>query len=558
MKESLRIGLLLAVVALAYGNTLRNQFTMDDGIYIIRNSQVTQPSLHALFAPHKQSNVFRPVTFATFALNWRLGRGRPFGFHLLNLLLHAGTTLLLYLLLEALLGASLPAKAVAFAAALVFAVHPLHTEAVSSAVGRAEVLAAGFLFAAWILHLNDQQIPALICFVLALLSKESAVIFLPLLLVGDYARGQWKPRLRYALIAVVTLVYLGLLWEVQGGRFGQVTISQLDNPLAVIPAQWRILNALRVAWKYTALHFYPAKLSCDYSFNTIPIYLDWRHTLPVLLAVMAVVSAWIWALRKRHAGLILAGAIYLGGFAITANILMPTGTIMGERLAYLPSAGFCLLAALGWNRLQQRQRLVALAALTAVVAGFGARTMLRNQDWRDNLSLYSAGVRVSPGSAKLHGNLGGEYMASVQWDKAAAEYETALRIYPDYPDVLAAYGLLEAWRGHNEAAGRMLERAFYMSHRDNPNYDFMAVNYAAMLMQTNHMDGALNVLNREIAESPSYARAWSNRAVIRYKKGETGPARADAEAALRLDPQNTQAQNVLRVLGSSPKSAFQK
>ena len=125
--------------------------------------------------------------------------------------------------------------------------------------------------------------------------------------------------------------------------------------------------------------------------------------------------------------MILAGGIYLVGFAATANILMPTGTIMGERLAYLPSAGFCLLAALGWNWLRE-QRTLALAALTAVVAAFGMRTMVRNRDWQDNLNLYSAGVRVSPGSAKMHGNLGGEYLASAQWDLAATEYQTALRI----------------------------------------------------------------------------------------------------------------------------------
>jgi Tfp pilus assembly protein PilF len=558
MKESLRIGLLLAAVALIYGNTLRNEFTMDDGIYVLRNPQVTNASVRGLFAPNKVSNVFRPLTFATFALNWRFGGAHPFGFHLFNLILHAVASLLLYLLLEALLEASPPGKAVAFAAALAFAVHPLHTEAVSSVVGRAELLAAGFLFAAWILHLGDWQIPALICFILALLSKESAVIFLPLLLVGDYARGKWKPRLRYALIAGVTLVYLGLLWKIQGGRFGQIDVSQLDNPLALIPARWRILNALRVAWKYAGLHFYPAKLSCDYSFNAIPTYLDWRHTLPALLATMAAVGAWIWAVWKRRSGLILAGGIYLGGFAATANILMPTGTIMGERLAYLPSAGFCLLAALGWNWLRGRQRIVALAALTTVVAAFGMRTMVRNRDWQDNLNLYSAGVRVSPGSAKMHGNLGGEYLASAQWDLAATEYQTALRIKPDYPDVLASYGLLEVWRGHNEAGGRMLESALSMSRRDNPNYDFMAVNYAALLMQTNHMDGALKVLNREIAESPSYSRAWSNRAVIHYKQGETAPARADAETALRLDPENKQAQNVLWMLGNSAESASRK
>jgi protein O-mannosyl-transferase len=558
MTKSLRIGLLLAVVTLAYGNTLWNSFTQDDDLYITLNPQVTNASARALLSPNKVTDIFRPVTFATLALNWKLGGARPFGYHLFNLTLHAGATLLLYLLLEALLGALPAGNAVAFTAALVFAVHPIHTEAVSSVVGRAELLAAGFLFAAWILHLNDQQIPALICFILALLSKESAVIFLPLLLVGDYARGKWKPRLRYVLIASFTLVYLGVLWKVHGGRFGQLAISRLDNPLAVIPPGWRILNALRVAWKYAALHFYPAKLSCDYSFNAIPVYQDWRHTLPALLAALAVVSAWVWAVWKRQSAWILAGGIYLGGFAVTANILMPTGTIMGERLAYLPSAGFCLLAALAWNWLRDRQRLAALAALTAVVAAFGMRTVTRNRDWRDDLSLFASSVQAAPGSAKIHIALGSGYLQQGRIDLAGPELEAAMKIDNNIPEALSTYGLLLSTAGNYQGAEALMERAVTMSTRDNPNYDFMAVNYAALLIQTGQIDGALGVLNREVAQSPNYARAWSNRAVIHYKLGETTPARADAQAALHLDPANKQAQAVIRLLNGPAEGPTKK
>ncbi len=580
MKEPLRIGFLLAAVVLAYGNTLVNQFTQDDNLYIVLNPQVTDASARVIFAANKISNVFRPVTFSTLALNWAVAKAHPFGYHLFNLLIHAAVALLLYFLLQAIfsesscgesplgispggepsrliLGPSPRVKSVAFAAALIFAMHPIHTEAVSSIVGRAELLAAGFLFAAWILHLGDQPILAVLCFVLALLSKESAVVFLPLVLVGDYARGVWKPYFRYALIAGVTLAYLGILWKVQGGRFGQMGVFALDNPLASLPAPWRILNALRVAWKYVALHFYPAKLSCDYSFNEIRVYRDWRHTLPAALAALAAVGAWIWALRKRRSGLIVAGGIYLVGFAITANILMPTGTIMGERLTYLPSAGFCLLLALGWSWLKDRQRTVALAALTTVVAAFGMRTIVRNRDWQDNLSLYSAAVQAAPDSAKMHANLGGEYLAMGRLDLAGPELQAALQIEPDYPDALSAYGLLQSQIGNYQAAGGFMERALSMSGRNNPNYDFMAVNFAALLMQTNHNDGALDLLNREIVESPRYARAWSNRAVLRYMQGQTAPARSDAEAALRLDPDNAQAQNLMRLL-NRPAGAASK
>jgi len=564
MKRHFVIAFLLAVVALTYSNTLVDSFTMDDKIYVDLNPQVTDASLRGLFAANQRADVFRPLTFATLALNWKIGQARPFGYHLLNLLLHGAATLLFYFLLEAIFfelsqGAPSPRdQLAAFAAALIFAVHPIHTEAVSSIVGRAEILAAGLVFAAWILHLKNRPIAALICFALALLSKESAIVFLPLILAGDYALGKWKPRISYALVTGLTLLYLAVLWKVQGGHLGRASINPLDNPLATLPAGWRVLNALRVGWKYVALHFYPAQLSCDYSFNAIPMYRDWSHTLPALFAALIVAMAWLLAIVKRKSTLILVGAIYLIGFATTANILLPTGTIMGERLAYLPSAGFCLLVAWGWSWLRERQKLVALAALTAVVATFGMRTLVRNQDWRDNLSLFEAGVKAVPDSAKMHSGLGAQYLAEGRIDLAGPQLEAALQINKDYPDAMESYGLLQSMIGNYQGAGAMMERALNMSNRDNPNYDFMAVNFAAVLMQTGHQDAALDLLNREISESPRYARAWANRAVIHYQQKETAPARADAETALRLDPENKQANNLMNLLNGSAETASQK
>jgi tetratricopeptide (TPR) repeat protein len=555
MKERLLVGLLLAAVALVYCNTLVNQFAMDDELYIMRNVQVTDPSLHRLLSLSQFSNVFRPVTFATLALNWALSGAEPLGYHLLNLILHAGVTWLLYILLQGLLGYSPEGKTVAFVAALLYAVHPIHTEAVTWAVGRAELLAAGFLFAGWILHLRDRPIESLACFALAMLSKESAVAFFPLVLLGDYTIGKWKPRLRYTLAASLTLLYLGILWEVQGGRLGRPEISMVDNPLAYLPTGWRILNALRVAWKYVALQIYPAVLSCDYSFNQIPLYRDWRHTLPAALAAAAAAGAWIWALRKRHAGWALAGSIYFAGFAASANILVPTGTILGERLAYLPSAGFCLLLALGWNQLRLKKEMLAWGLLGAVVLVLSVRTVVRNRDWKDAFALYSSAVRAVPNDSKMHANLAGQYFIRNQLDFAAREYQIALRILPDSPDTLASYSALELQRGNYQSAGAMMEKALSMSGRNNINYDFMVVTFAAILIKTNHADWALANLNREIAESPLYAPAWLARAELHFRQGEFAAAREDARMGLRLAPGDPHAQDVMRQVGASAPPA---
>jgi protein O-mannosyl-transferase len=558
MKERWYAGLLLAVAMLVYGDCLLNDFAQDDELYVVHNETVISPSIRGLFEPNKVTNVFRPVTFSTFALNRAAGGAQPFGYHLVNLLLHAAVTLLLYLLLGGLLEPEPQARTVAFVAALLFAVHPIHTEAVASVVGRSELLAGGFLFAAWLLHLRDRQIPALVFFLLALLSKESAVVFLPLALIGDYARGKMKPLYRYGWITGLTVLYLGVLWRIGGSRFGQNYIPFLDNPLVVLPAKLRILNALRVAWKYVGLHVYPATLSCDYSYDAITLYSNWQHTIPPAAAAAFLLALWVWALRTKRTGWALAGAIYLAGFAVTANVLILTGTIMGERLAYLPSAGFCLLVALIWIRLRNYNRKVAWGVLIILGAALAMRTVVRNRDWRDDFTLYSAGARAVPGSAKMHEALAVQYMHREQLETASNEFETALRIYPDFTAALESYGILEARLGHDQESLRLLEMAMSNSQRGSLNYDFAVVNLAAQLMKLEKNNEALKLLNQDITESPGFARAWSNRAVLHYKLGERESARADAQTALRLDPANTQALNLLTLLNSTSPSVFSR
>jgi protein O-mannosyl-transferase len=145
LNEKTRIALLLGVSLLVYANTLANRFVYDDEIYVFRNPDVIRPTLTGLFEANKFVNVFRPVTFATFALNWAVGGPHPFGFHLINVCLHAAVVLLLYLVLRTLLDAVQKGKTIALVAALLYAAHPIHTEAVAWVTGRSELLAAGFL-----------------------------------------------------------------------------------------------------------------------------------------------------------------------------------------------------------------------------------------------------------------------------------------------------------------------------------------------------------------------------------------------------------------------------
>jgi protein O-mannosyl-transferase len=547
VRERLLVAVILAAVIVSYANSVNHQFTLDDiQLYVVRNPQVTEPTWASLFQPNSYTKVYRPLTIASFALDWKISRGLAPVFHAENVVLHLVAALLVYVLIQRLFKSSPQGRAIAFATALLFAVHPIHTEAVASISGRAELLAAIFLIAAWTLHMKGREIPALFCFGLALLSKESAVVFLPLVVLGDYLL-EWKPAGRYARIAGMTALYLFVLWKVDGNRFGPGNITPLDNALTILPAGPRIANALAIGWKYVWLQIYPITLSADYSYNQIPL-LFWTRLIPVLLLAVFVFGVWWWALRSKNQGIALAAGIYIIGFGATSNVVMPIGTIMAERLAYFPSIGMCVLASLGLVWLRQRVPRVATGLLAAIIVLFSCRTIVRNRDWKDNRTLYAATLRSAPNSAKAHHNMALEYMDARQFGPARKEFETAIQIYPYDPKALATFGLLEFWQGNYPQAGRLMEKAYSLVDRSNPAYDVIVVNLASLYIETNHIDGAIALLDKEIAESPKYGPAWANRALAHYKLGKKSAARADVEVALKLDPTNQQAQNVAKLL----------
>ena len=269
-KERLRIGLLLAAVALVYANTLLNQFTLDDGLYITRNPQVTQFSWRGLLAAEPGHQCVPAAHLCHLGVQLGAAGSAPVRLSPAQSLVARGSHAAACIFCSARCSKK-PRMArpwrwwpPRFSPCIRF------TPRLSPASW--DVRAAGRRDSCWppgSCICATGKYPPCSAFALALLSKESAAAFLPLVLVGDYARAKWKPPVRYARIAGVTAIYLGLLWKVQGGRFGQAGIAPLDNPLAALPAGWRILNAIRVAWKYVALQIYPATLSCDYSFNQI-------------------------------------------------------------------------------------------------------------------------------------------------------------------------------------------------------------------------------------------------------------------------------------------------
>jgi len=276
-----RAALLVALVGVgAYANSIGNGFALDDIGIVRENPAVTAPTLEgALLAPYwpdarEGSGLYRPVVIGGFALQWRLFDGATAGFHAVNVVGHAGVSVLLLYLLAALVP-----LAGALAGALLFAVHPVHVEAVANVVGQAEIIAAGcVLLACWLYWVGDAwagaRRGALVAavtalYVIGLGAKEIAVALPALLVALDLARRSppgWRQRLASrAPVLVCLLAVFATYMVVRTAVLGTATGEAPAPALRDLTTSERIFTALSVWPEYLRLMLFPLDLASDYS-----------------------------------------------------------------------------------------------------------------------------------------------------------------------------------------------------------------------------------------------------------------------------------------------------
>jgi hypothetical protein len=488
-RTSPRWPLLVALAAvLVHWRAFENGFALDDVRLVESNPAIGSLSRipHLFLEPYwntpgEHYGLYRPLAVASLTIDRAVFGPGPFGFHLVNVLLHAGVAALSWLALRragthygtALLGAGL------------FAVLPLHTEAVANIAGRAELLAALFVLAAWIAHrrageagatASRWRAGAALCYLAALFSKESAILAPIVFLADDTLRGGETPSrpLRHAAGYGLALCAMLALRAAALGvhQTAEATIA-LDNPAAAAGTWPRVATALWVQVKYAALCIAPRRLVSDYSFDAIPVARSLADPRAVagaaFVVALGVAAAWGW---RRSRPVVLAVLIWVAFFLPTANLFFPTGTIMAERLAYLPSLGFCL--AIGhfgawfaardtpaaWAR--ARRIGVVLVSVGAVLA-FSARTWARIPDWKSNFALAMADVATMPRSAKLQAGAGMFLADAGRLTEAESHLRSAVEIYPDYAQMHYNLAVVLARRGARAEAIEHLRRAIELA-----------------------------------------------------------------------------------------------
>lgn len=538
VRISWRTVVLLALLAfMPYLNALRAGFTLDDVPAIRNNPSVTRgvDLVEILSSPlPPMENLYRPFTVLTYAVNEQLAPANAAAFHAVNLILHTAITILVLLTAARLF----QSYGVAVLAAVLFAVHPIHTEAVTSIVGRAELLVAFFGLTALLTAARSDQathrwsrlaleLLSVTSYFLALFSKESAVTLLPLIvlfrvvsrnealptgLVTEFRSLTWVP---YVL---VTALFIGCRYYVVGSVALGNNLTPLDNALGFVPWDVRLRSALGVLWDYFGLLNVPLVLSADYSYHQVPLLNSWLSARFLAGSALLVVAAVVVVSPVRPA-VKLAVALPFIALSLTTNLLFPIGTIKGERLLYVPSVGWALLTAYTFERLLdiRRYRTVASVAFVLIIAAFAVRTWIRNADWKDDPTLFATTSRNAPDSAKAHYNFGVVLQDKGALTAAVAEYKEALAIASWTEGAAFGMGVISEKSGDIAAAVQWYRQALDIA----PDYDEAHTNLCHVLFDSGQFAAATTACRTGLRHKPADANLLKGLGASLVALGET-------------------------------------
>ncbi len=571
-------GLVVALFGfLLYANTINHQFALDDYSLILEN-RLTRQGTEAIAEIFKTSyrygyyftddDLYRPLVKAMYAIEWELAPENPFPGHLINVLLYALTGLILF---RVLMRCSRNHTLFSLLASLIFIAHPVHTEVVANIKSRDEIMA--FLFGisalgAFVNHLDSGKTKYLIfsgfLYFLALLCKESAITFLAVFpLTAWFINGGSFPISKRIVRVIplfgVALVFLLIRSSVLG-EHASGAVSVADNLLmAAKDGISRFATAVTIMGLYLKLLFIPYPLVFDYSYNQIPLALltDIRFLVSAILYGAMVVFA-IMKFNKRNpfSYFIL---FYLVTISVSSNLFIMTGSSMGERFLFTPSLGFCMAAAAGITWLAGKKYnpekpfsnpgVTTLASATTVLLIFGIITITRNPVWKDNYTLYSNDVSLSPNSTRTHYYLGNYLVKPAAWEgqsevektqtirRGISELRKSIEIYHHFADAHIQMGVAYFKLNNPDSALICYQEALNI----NPSNATTHNNIGTVLFTKGDYQQALTAFNKATSLDPRYAEAYANTGSALGMMKRYDEALASLFNAIKYDPGYAQA-----------------
>lgn len=555
----LAVALLVSITFGVYLNSLFNGFVYDDHATIVENTYIE--SLAKNFSSFFNSSYFkisgeagyRPLATLSYFLIYKISGLNPFGYHLVSLIFHIVNVILVYLLATLILRQQ-PSSLIA---GLLFACHPVLTEAVNAISYNEDLFTAFFFLLAFILYINlnpTKYIFSLCFFFLGLLSKEMAITLPAVIFLYDLTFRD-ENNLKLSLVNIWHTIKLRKFYYL-----GYLAVSTfylclrfyfLRDPKETIGPQWagiieRIVYLPNHIFKFIKLAFLPLNLNADHAFSYPKVFEVSHLIAPVVICVLVVLSFMAYRDFK---------AIFFGiwWFIITLfpvyNIIQLYNPI-AERYLYIPLIGFCFVVSASFNRLLEpfflnktnKAKIIKIAAVTLVIIFYAAVTIPRNNDWKDDYTLWTKTLKDSPNSFKAHGNLGRVYQEKGMVEDALRETKKTIELNPNHYKAHFILGSIYEGQGLFEEAIRAYTKAIEI----NPEYADAYFNLGNMYKKKNLLAKALRAYQKTIEINSEDVEAHNNLGVIYAMLGQLDMAISEWEAVLKIKPDNENAKNNIR------------
>lgn len=546
----------LSVTFVAFFNSLNGEFVYDDQLQIIKNPTIkTLSNIPVMFTQsvwqfmnpadrEATGPYYRPLFNIALIINYQMFQLSVVGWHLFCVFIHLIVTFLIYLLGRK-WGLT---QEVSAAAALLFGVHPAHSESVAWIAALPDPMAGVFLLAALLLYerhfYKSESKPfiyglSLAAAFFALLCKEVSVVFPVFLVVRELIDRSQNDSIKDRIIttakrvapffAVVT-IYMALRYWVLG------FINQNEPTSVGIPLSHVLLTVPSIILSYLRMLFIPYPLAIMYGNTYVQSPADPRFW-GAALAVIAIIIAVLWMVRSSQTGLRL--------LAWTTLFLLPVlnlkafrayESLLHDRYLYLPSIGFCILAAmaLGWiaERFAQRQKEAFLAATAVVAIPLFLLTINQNATWHSEVAMTDQALKVTPNWPFLHNYIGAYYFQQNKMEEAERAYNEALQINPKYFDALSNLGDIYRTRGNLAEA----ERLYLQSLEAGAPYPSIYYNLGVVYTDQRRLADAERVLQKAVELEPAYPKALYNLGWVYDNQGKNAEAEQLYMRTLQYDP----------------------
>ncbi|MEZ4887193.1 MAG: tetratricopeptide repeat protein [Chitinophagales bacterium] len=567
------VGILLLITFLVYLPSLQNGFvTWDDNTYVYENEHLINMDVATMLTEPMAHN-YHPLTMLSLAANYAVSGFEPFGYHFTNLLLHLLNTLLVFWLLYTLTKRNV---FIAFIAALLFGIHPMHIESVAWVSERKDLLYTLFFLPAlltYIRYIKTRQmgfyVATLVLFVLSLLSKPAAVIFPIVLFAFDF----WYKRRWSVKLLVEKLPFLILAFGI-----GLYTVKIQNNLDAVASiSQYSFIE--RILFAAYGFNFYLLKFFVPYPLLPFYAHPTPNMGLPIVYWLSPLVLLGIWAtifvVWRRSKVMVFGMAFYLLNLLLVLQLVTIGGAVVAERYTYMPYIGLGLILAYWWKRwisCYPSHKQIINGVLGVWLLLLGVYSFQHLKVWKSGETLWGYQVQQKPKGEKGLVNMGVYYIEEYKKsrtnrqliDKALQYFNEALKYHPNDPHALneragVYFELQDIERGFNDVnllievdpsyyqaylnrailysisnnhAAAVKDYTQYLKKKteDDRAYNWRGISY----LQLQNFDKALTDFNKAIKLKPTVGEYFFNRGKANAALGKDGQAQQDMQRAKAL------------------------